>query len=136
MKKKWKLIFPIGSKYWGEMCWIEQVIVLVGYPGSGKSHFSSQHAAQSKYDVINRDLVGSWQKCVALMERSLDKGQSVLIDNTNPDRESRSRFLKICAARRIPCRCFYMKSSLSHAQHNNKVSQCPNRDSMISTASH
>jgi len=98
----------------------QEVIVLVGYPGSGKSHFSSQHAAQSKYDVINRDLVGSWQKCVALMERSLDKGQSVLIDNTNPDRESRSRFLKICAARRIPCRCFYMKSSLSHAQHNNK----------------
>lgn len=98
----------------------QEVIMLVGYPGSGKSHFSKQHSAKSKYVVVNRDLLGSWQKCTAEMEKALDVGKSVIIDNTNPDCESRSRFLKIAAARRIPCRCFMMNSSLSHAQHNNK----------------
>ena len=99
------------------------MILLVGYPGSGKSHFSRQHSTKSKYSVVNRDALGSWQKCASTVEKALDDGKSVIVDNTNPDCESRSRFLKIATTRRVPCRCFVMNSSLSHAQHNNKVSR-------------
>ena len=57
---------------------------MVGFPGSGKSHFPAHHAALSKYDVINRDSLGSWQKCASALQTALNKGLSVIIDNTNP----------------------------------------------------
>ena len=61
---------------------ILQLILLVGCPGSGKSHFAAQHAIESNYHVINRDTLGTWQKCASAAEKLLDSGQSVLIDNT------------------------------------------------------
>lgn len=41
----------------------QEVIVMVGFPGSGKSYFSKHHL--TGYEYINRDTLGSWQKCVA-----------------------------------------------------------------------
>ncbi|XP_046649857.1 uncharacterized protein F21D5.5-like [Daphnia pulicaria] len=98
----------------------QEVILLVGFPGSGKSHFAEQHALQSSYDVINRDSLGTWQKCAAAVEKCLDAGKSVLIDNTNPDKESRSRFVRLASTRGLPCRCFVMNTTMTHALHNNK----------------
>lgn len=98
----------------------QEVILLVGFPGSGKSNFAEHHALQSSYDVINRDSLGTWQKCVAAVEKSLDAGKSVLIDNTNPDKESRSRFVRLASTRELPCRCFVMNTTMTHALHNNK----------------
>lgn len=42
----------------------QEAIVMVGFPGSGKSYFSLKHLTQ--YERINRDILGSWQKCVAM----------------------------------------------------------------------
>lgn len=94
---------------------------MVGFPGSGKSHFAEQHVLQSNYEVINRDSLGTWQKCIAAAERSLEAGKSVLIDNTHPDKESRARFIQLATARGLPCRCFVMNTSMVHSRHNNKV---------------
>ena len=71
---------------------------------------------------MNRDKLGSWQKCVAVMESALTAGKSVVIDNTNPDVESRRRFIEIAHKCKVRCRCFVMTTSMIHARHNNKVS--------------
>lgn len=92
---------------------------MVGFPGSGKSHFATSHLVPAGYSHVNRDTLGSWQKCVLNMESALAAGRSVVIDNTNPDRESRKRFLERA---NVPCRCFVMTTSLDHVKHNNKVS--------------
>jgi bifunctional polynucleotide phosphatase/kinase len=34
-----------------------EVIIMVGYPGSGKSHFAKQHLETAGYKLINRDTV-------------------------------------------------------------------------------
>ena len=98
-----------------------QVIILVGFPGSGKSHFSRHHSSQSKYQVVNRDTLGTWQKCVAAVLSALAKGHSVIVDNTNLDPDSRLRVVSLAKDRGLPVRCFLMKCSSAHAQHNNKV---------------
>lgn len=91
---------------------------MVGYPGSGKSHFVRQHLVPAGYVHVNRDTLGSWQKCVSAMESALANGKSVVIDNTNPDRESRKRFIDKAS---VPCRCFLMTTSIEHVRHNNRV---------------
>ncbi|KAF7239636.1 Bifunctional polynucleotide phosphatase/kinase [Varanus komodoensis] len=68
-----------------------EVIVAVGFPAAGKSRFLKQHLASVGYAYANRDTLGSWQKCVALCQVSLQAGKSVAVDNTNPDPESRCR---------------------------------------------
>ncbi|XP_048449965.1 bifunctional polynucleotide phosphatase/kinase, partial [Rhincodon typus] len=67
-----------------------EVVVAVGFPGSGKSTFIRDFLVPKGYVCANRDTLGSWQKCVAMCERALAEGKRVVIDNTNPDVESRS----------------------------------------------
>jgi len=38
-----------------------------------------------------QDTLKTWQKCVAATKEAVDKGLSVVVDNTNPELESRHR---------------------------------------------
>ncbi|KAJ8675281.1 hypothetical protein QAD02_011067 [Eretmocerus hayati] len=96
---------------------MQEVIVMVGSPASGKSHFCKTHMLNCVY--VNRDTLGSWQKCVAEAEKALDQGRAVVVDNTNPDKESRQRYIKIAQKRNIPARCFVMNLTKEHVKHNN-----------------
>ncbi|KAJ9586248.1 hypothetical protein L9F63_020110, partial [Diploptera punctata] len=98
----------------------KEVIIFVGSPGSGKSSFTDTYLVPKGYHHVNRDKLGSWQKCVTDMEAALSAGRSVVIDNTNPDKESRHRFVQIAHKWKVGCRCFVMATSLIHAKHNNK----------------
>ncbi|KAK7882829.1 hypothetical protein WMY93_029003 [Mugilogobius chulae] len=101
-----------------------EVIVAVGYPASGKSTFFHSHVIPKGYVYVNRDTLGSWQSCVAACERALKEGRSVAVDNTNPDLESRKRYVDVAKAAGVQCRCFQFTASLDQAKHNNRVRFC------------
>ena len=69
------------------------MIVMVGYPGSGKSSFCKRHL--NSYERINLDELKNYSKCVSLIEASLSGGKSVVIDNTCPDPASRKKYVGI-----------------------------------------
>ncbi|XP_020297314.1 uncharacterized protein F21D5.5-like [Pseudomyrmex gracilis] len=96
----------------------QEIVLMVGSPGSGKSHFVKNYLKE--YGYVNRDILGSWQKCVVITEQYLDRGKSVVIDNTNPDPATRQRYTEIAKKRNIPVRCFVMTTSIDHAKHNIK----------------
>ena len=97
-----------------------EVVVFVGFPASGKTTFYKTVMKPDGYVHVNRDTLGSWQKCVALCEQQLLKGGKVVIDNTNPDVESRNRYIKCAQKHCVPVRCFQFMTTLAHAKHNNK----------------
>ncbi|KAK7793051.1 hypothetical protein R5R35_004477 [Gryllus longicercus] len=98
----------------------QEVIILVGSPGSGKSHFAKSYLIRKGYIHVNRDTLGSWQKCVSELEKGLAQGKSVVVDNTSPDKESRKRFVNAAKKFNVPCRCFVLNTSLAQAKHNNR----------------
>ncbi|CAF1560162.1 unnamed protein product [Adineta steineri] len=100
-----------------------EVIVMCGLPASGKSWFVKKHIVPHKYEYVNRDEVGTWQKCVKMAELALSKKQSVVIDNTNLDKESRQRYIEVANTFGVSCRCFVMNVSVEHAKHNNLFRQ-------------
>ncbi|KAL2096606.1 hypothetical protein ACEWY4_008754 [Coilia grayii] len=99
-----------------------EVVVAVGFPGAGKSTFFHKHIVPKDYTYVNRDTLGSWQNCVSACEKALKQGRSVAIDNTNPDLESRKRYIDVSIKAGVPCRCFNFTASMELARHNNKVS--------------
>lgn len=104
------------------------MIIMVGCPGSGKSYFATNKlGCHGDMKIINRDTLGSWQKCVSKAIENLQKTNvSVVIDNTNPDIESRKRYIDVAKNFNVPCRVFIMNVSKEHAKHNNKVNVCFN----------
>lgn len=106
-----------------------EVIVAVGFPASGKSTFFHTHIIPKGYVYVNRDTLGSWQNCVSACERALKEGRSVAVDNTNPDPESRKRYLDVAKASGVPCRCFQFSASLEQAKHNNRFREMAPSDS-------
>ncbi|XP_042332183.1 bifunctional polynucleotide phosphatase/kinase isoform X2 [Sceloporus undulatus] len=97
-----------------------ELVVAVGFPAAGKSTFLKKHLVSVGYVYANRDTLGSWQKCVALCQASLQAGKSVAVDNTNPDVESRHRYIECAKEVGVPCRCFLFTASLEQAKHNNR----------------
>uniref|UniRef100_A0A8C7W4L6 PNK FHA domain-containing protein n=1 Tax=Oncorhynchus mykiss TaxID=8022 RepID=A0A8C7W4L6_ONCMY len=98
----------------------QEVIIAVGFPASGKSTFFHTHIVPKGYVYVNRDTLGSWQSCVSACERALKEGRSVAVDNTNPDLESRKRYVDVSQSLGVSCRCFNFSASLEQAKHNNR----------------
>ncbi|XP_037077036.1 bifunctional polynucleotide phosphatase/kinase-like [Pollicipes pollicipes] len=99
----------------------QEVVVLVGPPGSGKSHVTRRQLVPAGYVPANRDTLKSWQKCVQVVEQAVKEGKSAAVDNTNGDRESRQRYVALGRRLGVPVRCLLMATSLAQAKHNNKA---------------
>ncbi|XP_072024842.1 bifunctional polynucleotide phosphatase/kinase-like isoform X2 [Amphiura filiformis] len=99
----------------------QEVLLLVGYPASGKSTFVEQHLLPHNYVHVNRDKMGTWQKCVSASNAALNRGKSVVVDNTNPDMEARQRYIECAKRAKVRCRCFVFNVTLEQAKHNERV---------------
>lgn len=99
----------------------QELVLLVGPPGSGKSHFAQAHMVPAGYKRVSRDELGSMMRCVQTVEAYLEQGLHVVVDNTNPSASARLKFLDLAKKHKIPARAFVMNTSISHAKHNNKV---------------
>nr|XP_023418950.1 bifunctional polynucleotide phosphatase/kinase isoform X2 [Cavia porcellus] len=97
-----------------------EVVVAVGFPGAGKSTFLQEHLVSAGYVHVNRDTLGSWQRCVSKCEATLKQRKRVVIDNTNPDAASRARYIQCARDAGVPCRCFLFTATLEQARHNNR----------------
>lgn len=71
-----------------------QMIIFVGPPGSGKSHVSKLFES-SGYRIVNQDTLGHLTKCINVTQMELTQSESVVIDRTNPDADSRRKFIDI-----------------------------------------
>ncbi|KAL7825309.1 hypothetical protein AOLI_G00325160 [Acnodon oligacanthus] len=96
----------------------QEVIVAVGFP-AGKSTFSHT-SFQRAVVCMNRDTLCSWQNCESACECAMKEGRSVVVDITNPDLESRKRYVDVSRKAGVPCRCFNFTTSLEQSKHNNR----------------
>ena len=96
----------------------QEVIIMVGVQGSGKSFFAENYLAKAGYTVISNDKTGSRDKSLNLMKKALSNGKSVVVDNTHVNPEARKKFIDMTNQFAIPCRCFTMNTSPSQVRHN------------------
>ena len=66
------------------------MVLFVGMPGSGKTTYYQKYL--SNYVHVNQDILGTKAKVLKLTRESMDKGQNVVIDATNPGQDRRQEF--------------------------------------------
>ncbi|KII88856.1 hypothetical protein PLICRDRAFT_159754 [Plicaturopsis crispa FD-325 SS-3] len=98
---------------------VPEIVLLVGYPSSGKSSFFRRYFESEGYVHVNQDTLKTRQKCVKAVENALKNKESCVVDNTNRDTETRRHYLALAKKLNIPVRCFIFTASIELAWHNN-----------------
>ena len=98
---------------------VQELVLLVGMQGSGKSTLRKQVFVPAGYAYANRDELGKMEKCIAVVKAALSSGKSVVVDNTNPDAKSRSQFIEQAKALGVRVRCIHLTATLEQCVHMN-----------------
>ncbi|XP_059140398.1 bifunctional polynucleotide phosphatase/kinase-like [Physella acuta] len=101
----------------------QELIVMVGQPASGKSTFSKRYLVPHGYTTVNRDTLGTMEKCVKMAKEALEKGKSVVSDNTNPSVDGRAKFINLAKEKGVPCRCLWLQTPNELSHHLNLYRQ-------------
>jgi DNA 3'-phosphatase len=73
----------------------QELIIMVGNPGSGKST-TSRHYEPMGYEVINQDTLGTLPKVLKALKEAWAAGKSCIIDSTNPTFAKRLQYIGVC----------------------------------------
>lgn len=97
----------------------QELVILCGYPGCGKSSVYRRHFEPFGYVHVNQDTLKTKPRCVSAATAALAQGSSVVVDSTNPTAADRQPF--VAAARRVPVpvRVLYLHYTLEVANHMN-----------------
>ena len=115
----------LPQKYIGTFKFIgrqKDMLIMIGFPASGKSSVSKRIKRKNidcDYSIINRDTEKTIEKCEKKCEEEIKNGKSVIIDNTNPSKESRKRFITIAKKYNYKIRAVYMQTTKALSMHNN-----------------
>lgn len=106
----------------------QEMVILVGFPGCGKTTFYQRFFAPLGYVHVNRDTLKTTEKCVKVASQCWSEGKSVVVDNTNPSIESRAPFIRVvqeaCVKGKqlpLPIRVFVFRHTLEEAMHMNSA---------------
>lgn len=100
----------------------KEVVIMVGYPGAGKSTVARKLAAAGNYYLVEGDAVGG---TIARMLQAGEKGlasgsSSIIFDATNGTREKRAAFLDFARKHGLGVRCVWVNVGIDVAMEQNK----------------
>ncbi|KKY28613.1 putative polynucleotide kinase3phosphatase [Phaeomoniella chlamydospora] len=97
------------------------IVIFCGSPGAGKSTFFWEHLKPLGYERVNQDLLKTRDRCVKKALEHLRAGNSVVVDNTNADPETRAIWVKLAEAENVPIRCVLFTASSRLCEHNSTI---------------
>ena len=107
-KKDTKKKKPIPPKKY------QEVIIMMGYPGSGKSTTAKEiegSKSEIKYEIISGDKLKTTERKLKKLRKVLESGNSAIVDSTNPSKEMRKKYLDIANELKVKARLIHMTTS-------------------------
>lgn len=102
---------------------VQMMVLMHGYPASGKTTFVKRHLMSKGYVWINQDTMHTFSRCARAAREALANGKSVVVDNTNADRNARAKYIDLAKAHsanmKIICLCMATQQDVS--KHLNMV---------------
>lgn len=101
-----------------------EMILMFGFPGSGKSTYAKLISKKKKYVYTSQDQDKT--RILRIVNDALDDGKNIVIDNTHVTKMQRKKYIDIAKKHKVPVRIFVMYSDnkdkeLKLAKHLNDV---------------
>jgi bifunctional polynucleotide phosphatase/kinase len=98
----------------------KQVVIMVGYPGSGKSTIAKKICENEQFVLIQGDVHKTSPKMIKAALPSVKEGKSVVFDATNSSSKKRSEYLEFAKKHNMKVVCVHMTTSLEVSYKRNK----------------
>jgi bifunctional polynucleotide phosphatase/kinase len=99
----------------------QELIIMCGPPGAGKSTWIRRNCLLDSYTRVSQDVLKTKAKCHRAVKEALARGESVVVDNTLPDRERRGEYVALAQAAGVKVRCVLMTIPKEYAMHLNAM---------------
>lgn len=97
------------------------MIIMIGLQGSGKTEYVHRFLMDGNFVHVNLDTLHTRNKEQLLMNECFDREQSMVIDNTNPTKEERQKYIVQAKSHDYHVVGLYMQSILKECiERNNK----------------
>ena len=110
------------------------LVIIMGIQGSGKSTFYYQFLAKD-FVRVNLDTLKTRHQEKILIEECLKKEKSFAIDNTNPTKEDRQRYIPLAKENGYEIIGYFMESKLKECIERNNLRQGKEKIPAIAIAS-
>lgn len=91
----------------------KEVIIMIGYPGSGKSTMVKEQLEPKGYVRIDGDSLKTGAKMIKEAEKHPDS--SIVFDATNATHERREYYIKFAKKMNLPVRCIWVTTPIEEA---------------------
>ena len=98
------------------------MILMMGLQGSGKSTFCREILGNT-YVYVNLDTLKTRHREKLLIQECMEQGKSFIVDNTNPTKEDRLRYIPIAEAAGYRVIGYFMESKLKDCIARNEQRQ-------------
>lgn len=95
------------------------LVIMMGIQGSGKSTFYRNYLAQD-YIRVNLDTLKTRHQEKLLVDKCLADGKSFAVDNTNPTKEDRRRYINPAKEAKYRIVGYFMESKLKDCIESNE----------------
>ena len=92
--------------------------IMIGVQASGKSSFVNSYLAES--NTVSLDIVKTRYKEKFLLEELVNKREDIVVDNTNPTKKEREKYIKLAKENGYSIVGYYLKSSIKECLTRNR----------------
>jgi len=97
----------------------KEIIIMIGYPGSGKSYVSKYINKHYDYQIVNQDTLKTLAKCKTLAESIMKNNMCLIIDATHSNKLARKCWIDMAKRHKYSVRAILMTTSAELSMHNN-----------------
>jgi len=98
-----------------------EIIIMVGYPASGKSTIAKEICKNDKYIHIEGDIYKTSPKMIKASLPYILESKSIVFDATNSSIKKRLTYINLAKKNNMDVRCVYMSTSLDISLKNNRL---------------
>ena len=114
-------VFPFkpASKYTIKNITHQEIVMLGGYPASGKSTLAVKYFTKPNYAILIGDDLKTDSKMKKAIKLNVQSGKSAVIDATNTSLKKRKIFIDLANKLGVPIRAIYLNTSIEQSMWRN-----------------